>query len=110
VDATDGSLANLGGNYGVLYRLHLEAQASDGRKLALLFNPRGGAWGNAVSLAPGLSAGGVILVPAGTGTLADSTQAVIGATYAPGAGEPVWLQFMPAGGSSFPVELVAVPF
>lgn len=110
IDATDGSAATLGGNYGVLYRVHLATQATDGARLALMLNPRGGAWGGAVNTEGGLTSGGIFLVPAGTALLGDPTMAVFSTAYAPGPGLDIWIQFMPAGGSSFPVDAVLVPF
>ncbi|HEX4803902.1 MAG TPA: hypothetical protein VFV14_10335, partial [Myxococcaceae bacterium] len=110
IDQTDGSDVALGGNYGILYLIHLSTQSSDGRNLGLLFNPRGGAWGGAVRAPPGITPGGIFLVHASTGSLAGPTMGVLEAKYSPGCALDVWFYWMPTGGSSFPVRLVAAPF
>jgi hypothetical protein len=98
------------GNYGVLYQINLTTSASDGRALAFLINPRGGAWSGAIQSSPALTAGGAFLLPPGT-TLSDDTEAVLAAAYVPGiAGRNISLQFMPTGGASFPLRMVAIPF
>lgn len=107
VDATDGSTHELKGNFGVLYRMHMNIASSDGRHMGLLMNPRGGAWGGAAWTAPGITPGGKFLIPAGTASLGDNTKGAVEGRY--GAGAP-WLQWMPTGGSSLPLRLVAVPY
>lgn len=110
VDATDGSAQTLAGNYGVLYRMHLATASSDGRNLGYLINPRGGAWGGAQWALNGVTPGGKILVPTGTGLTSDSTKGTVCGKWSPGAGLTVWCQFMPTGGSAFPLRFVAVPY
>lgn len=106
VDKTDGTEMRLQGNYGVLYRMHVGVEYG-GKKIGFLFNPRGGGWGGAVWAMPGLLLGGKFLVPAGSGTTSDNTKGVVEGKY---ESEAPWLQFMPTGGSSLPVRLVAVPY
>ena len=108
-DVTDGSSQTLKGNYGVLYRMHLNVSASDGQNFGFLLNPRGGTWGGAVWAAPGITPGGKFLVPASTGSISSTTQAGVEGKYAPGTGATEWLQFMPTGGSAFPLRFVMVP-
>jgi hypothetical protein len=110
VDATDGSAMTNLGNYGVLYRIHLNAASGDGRNLGFLLNPRAGSWGGAVSALAGITPGGSFLIPASTTLLGDNTKGAVEAKYSPGAGITPWLQFMPTGGSSLPLRLVAVPY
>lgn len=98
------------GNYGVLYKIEMALASGDGRALGFMINPRGGEWCGAVSMPAGLYPGGQFLVPAGGGTLSDNTQAVIAGGYNAGVGLNVAMQFMPTGGSSFPVRMVAVPY
>jgi hypothetical protein len=93
-----------------LYRIRLGAQSSDGRNLGLALNPRGGAWGGAVNALPGITPGGVFLIPPSTAAVGSNTQAAIEGKYAPGSGLSIRIQFMPAGGSSFPVRMIAVPY
>lgn len=108
-DVTDGSSQTLSGNFGILYRIHLSTASGDGQDLGFLFNPRGGAWGGAVWAMPGLTPGGKFLIPETTTWLSDNTKGAVEGKYAPGGGTTLWLQFMPTGGSSFPLRFVAVP-
>lgn len=108
-DQTDGTPMSLSGNYGVLYRIHLATASGDGQDLGQLINPRAGQWGGAVWAMPGLLAGGKFLIPAGSASTGDNTKAAVEGRYDPGTGLTTWLQFMPTGGSAFPVRLLAVP-
>ena len=108
VDKTDGTPMTLAGNYGINYRMHLAADYSDGKKLGILINPRGGGWGGAIWAMPGLLVGGKFLIPDGSGTSSDNTKGSVAGKYQ--SGHAPWFQFMPTGGSSFPVRFVAVPF
>ena len=100
-----------GGNYGVLYNISLGASASDGQALGFLFTPRAGFWSGAVSAPAGLLAGGAFLMPADGSSFSDETQAAVGGEYSPTSTRTnIALQFMPAGGSSFPIRLLTVPF
>jgi hypothetical protein len=110
VDATDASPVTLAGNYGIVYHMHLSTKASDGKRLGLLFNPRGGGWAGAVRALAGLTPGGVFLIPPGTASVCCNTEGAVEGKYQPGAGLTVWLQFMPTGSASFPLRLVAVPY
>jgi hypothetical protein len=109
-DATDGSQQTLGGNYGILYRMHLNTSSSDGQNFGMLLNPRGGTWGGAVWAEPGIFTGGKFLIPPSTGSVNSNTQGAVEGEYTPGTGFTVWLQFMPTGGSSFPLQFVMTPF
>lgn len=109
VDVTDNTPMTLAGNYGILYKMHLNVVYGDSHNMGFLFNPRGGGWGGAVWAMPGLLAGGKFLIPAGTGTTSDNTKGSVEGKYSSAQSDP-WLQFMPTGGSSFPLRFVAVPF
>jgi len=108
-DKTDGASMTLAGNYGVNYRMHLASSYSDGKKLGWLINPRAGGWGGAIWAMPGVLAGGKFLIPDGTGTSSDNTKGSVAGKYQTGHTAP-WFQFMPTGGSSFPVRFIAVPY
>lgn len=108
-DQTDGTSMTLAGNYGVNYRMHLASSYSDGKKLGFLINPRAGGWGGAIWAMPGVLAGGKFLIPDGSGTSSDNTKGSVAGKYQSGHTAP-WFQFMPTGGSSFPVRFVAVPY
>jgi hypothetical protein len=109
VDATDGSAQTISGNYGVLYKIHLNTSATDGKKLGFLLNPRGGAWGGAIWTVSGITSGGKFLIPPTTTSLGDNTKGSVEGKYIPGAAFTAWAQFMPTGGSAFPLRFVAVP-
>jgi hypothetical protein len=109
-DATDGTPMTLLGNYGINYRMHILTKSGDGRSLGILVNPRGGAWGGAAFVMPGITAGGKFLLPPTTGSNADNTKGTVLGKWNPGASLTIWAQFMPTGGSSFPVRFVFVPF
>jgi hypothetical protein len=108
-DATDGSSQTISGNYGILYKIHLNTSASDSRNLGFLFNPRGGQWGGAEWAVAGITAGGKFLIPATSGSTGDNTKGAVEGKYNPGSAFTAWVQFMPTGGSAFPLRLVAVP-
>lgn len=108
-DKTDNSSVSNSGNYGVLYRIHLNTGHSDSQNFGFLINPRGGGWGGAVFAMPGIEAGGKFLIPAGSGTTGDNTKGAVEGKYDLSDSSP-WLQFMPTGGSSFPLRFVAVPY
>lgn len=98
------------GNYGVLYTFKMNATSTDSRALALLVNPEGGAWCGAVNAAPGLLPGGVFVIPSNGRSVSNPYRAAIEGEYLPGSRKEIWLQFMPAGASSFPVFVLTVPF
>jgi hypothetical protein len=99
-----------GGNYGVLYRSHLQTSASDGQSLGFVMTPRSGGWGGAVYAESGILPGGKFLIPAGSGTFSDESECTVEGEYNPGSGYTVWLQFMPTAASSFPIRMMAVPY
>jgi len=99
------------GNYGVLYHSHLATVCSDGRNQAFLFNPRGSSWGGAIWMMPGgILPGGKFLIPSSTVMVTATTNAAVAGRYNTGTnGSSVWFQFMPTGGSSLPLKVLAVP-
>ena len=108
-DATDGTAMRLHGNIGVLYRMHILTNSTDGQNVGFVLNPRGGYWGTAVNASVGLLPGGVFLCPAAQEGLSDNTKAVVEGRYTPGGGLTPWMQWMMTGGSNAPVRVVAVP-
>jgi hypothetical protein len=110
VDITDNSPQTLTGNYGIVYKMHLNTKASDGKKLGFLLNPRGGAWGGAIWPVNGITPGGKFLIPETTGSLGDNTKGAVAGKYSPGSSFTYWMQFMPTGGSCLPLRFVAVPY
>ena len=110
VDETDGTPMELDGNFGILYRMHLNTKSTDGRKLGLLLNPRGGTWGGAIWTVAGEEPGGKFLLPPSTGSLGDNTKGVVWGKWDVGSSFTIWAQFMPTGGSAFPLRAVVVPY
>lgn len=108
-DATDGSAATLHGNIGVLYRMHLLLNSSDGQNMGILVNPRGGYWGTALNVMPGLLTGGVFLCPASIEGISSNTLACVEGRYTPGGGLTVWVQAMMTSGSNAPLRWIFVP-
>ena len=99
-----------GGNYGVLYRSHLQTSSSDGQQLGFVMTPRSGGWGGAIFAESGILPGGKFLIPAGSGTFSDESECTVEGEYNSGTGFTVWLQFMPTAASSFPIRMMAVPY
>jgi hypothetical protein len=104
IDAVDGNAAvKLGGNYGLVYRMSLDARMSTAFALA----PRGGAWGGAAELSAGSDAPkGVTSLPSAVEALGATTQAVAAGRF--GAGK-IGLRLISGGGSSLPVEFLSIP-
>jgi hypothetical protein len=105
VDVVDGNAAvTLDGNYGLSYAMNLAFSAGS----AILLSPQGGAWGGAGSVLTGgsVSAGPGVL-PAAQDSLGTQTDAIFLATFAAGVSSGV--DFLSAGGSSLPVDVVTVP-
>lgn len=109
-DVTDSSSQTLGGNFGILYRIHLNTKSTDSKNLGYLFNPRGGQWGGAANTLAGITPGGIFLIPSGSGSTGDNTKGAVEGKYSPGSGLTTWVQFMPTGGSSFPLRFTATPY
>ncbi len=94
-DATTGMPATLHGNYGVVYRMSLDARDP----IRVLASARGGAWAGAAA------AGTVVALPATAGGLADPSAAVWLDALPTG---PAELTLISGGGSSLPVDAVVV--
>jgi hypothetical protein len=109
-DVTDSSSQTLTGNYGILYRMHLSTKSTNSKNFGFLLNPRGGTWGGALNTSAGITAGGIFLIPATTGSTGDNTKGAVEGKYTPGSSLTPWVQFMPTGGASFPLRFVAVPY
>lgn len=98
------------GNYGVLYTVNMNVKGDDIGRLALLLSPQGGSWCGAVKAVPGLLPGGVFFVPSNERSISDPSSAVVEGEYFPRVLKSIGFQFMPSGGSSFPVYVLTVPF
>jgi hypothetical protein len=112
VDADTGAAALLRGNYGVDYDIHLNVTSSDGRQLAVLLNPRGGAYGGYALTTLGNAAPiGAMMSNDTSGQIPTTTHAGVCATVAPTvATQTLRVQLTPAGASSLAIDLLLVPF
>lgn len=111
-DAESSSPVTLRGNFGVTYRIRVSLTSSDGRVVALLLNPRGGAYGGyfRTTFPEGLTANG-LLVPSGSNTVNENTQGGVIGIFEPTASpQTLLIETIPAGASSLPIDLLLVPF
>ncbi len=111
-DAETSATQKLKGNYGVTYKMRLNVTSSDGRYLALLLNPRAGAYGGYLRTTFPLGATPVgQLVPDPAKRVSYNWQGAICAKLTPGISQQTLLiEIMPAGASPLPIELLLVPF
>lgn len=107
VDATDSTAVDLGGNFGVLYHSQLRVRSTDGRRLAILVNPRGGYHGSIVDMPSGITPGGLFTarVP-----VAKVTAGVLGRFAPSHQGETISFFWLTAGASYLPVRILLVPY
>jgi hypothetical protein len=98
------------GNYGVLYRFAIPASSPDGRRVAVLMNPRGGASAAAVRTGPCLTGEGTFYAPAGGAFLTLTTQATVMGRWNPGVTPTIAYAWSPPGSTSLPVEFILVPY
>lgn len=101
----DGTNVTLAGNFGVTYDVRIiEPQA----ELALLLNPRAGAWAGAMFGSAGVDANaGLVALPDPGLTADDNEEAISLGRYT--SGISIGTKLLTAGGSSLPVHVVAVP-
>lgn len=101
----DGGSVVLAGNFGARYELQV---VDPGAPLALLVNPRAGAWTGAAQLSAGVDqSAGVIALPGGASSLADPDQAVSGGRYTENLA--VSARLLTGGSSNLPVHVVVAP-
>jgi hypothetical protein len=109
VDAMLGVASTLRGNYAVQYHFQLKALAPDGRRLAILLNPRGGAIGAAVSVTDALTSAGAFYAPT-SGLLTLTTQAALLGRWDPVRTPTIDFTWTPPGATSLPVEFILIPY
>jgi hypothetical protein len=100
----------LRGNWGVVYTIRLRATSPDGRRLAILANPRGGVYAGAVVNSDALTGAGAFLVPTNGTPMTLSTQASLIGRWDPRATPDITILWTPPGASNMPVEFVLVPY
>ena len=121
IDATDGSLAENNGNYGVLY--HIEIPVRRRKKVELFANPMGGVFTGAVRVNTDGPAGAWMrMIPEGAPFFGDNAKAIItlpskdGSLFLPkgteifslGAfkGDTIHVEMSPPGASNLPYRLI----
>ncbi|MEO6951195.1 MAG: hypothetical protein ABI321_05225 [Polyangia bacterium] len=104
IDAVDGNTAvALLGNYGVRYRV-----AVAGGPFLFALSPRGGAWGGAARVPPGLDSSATVpLLPGNGSSIASTSSMTVLGRW--GTATSSVLDLFSAGGSNLPVDLVSVP-
>ncbi len=112
-DAETSAATTLRGNYAVTYNVRLDVRADDTRRLALLLNPRAGAYGGyfrtTFPAATGTPQGN--LVPSPLATVSVNTKGAVIGLLTPGTGaQTLLIEFIPAGATSLPFEILLVPF
>ncbi len=113
LDEQRGVETTLPGNFGVTYEMEALVTHDDGRRLALLVNPRGGTYGGYFRTTYPADTGEPAgqLAPTPALAVASSSDAAIIAKLPLLAGENMLrLEFIPAGASNLPIEILLVPF
>lgn len=111
-DAMTFSIRTNAGNYGLLYNINIPLRSSDGKDMAIMVNPRGGDFGGAFQISPGITPGGVFFAPS-AGSIGNSsldTAAILGKYALTVSTTTAKLQFITPGGSSLPIELIFAPY
>ncbi len=100
------------GNFGIAYKFRVSVASTDGRRLAILLNPRGGSHAGYVRTTFPESGNPVgQLVPDPQLNLDDTTKAIVCARITPTATpQTLVIEYMPPGASNLPVNLMLVPF
>ncbi len=108
---TDESVI-LAGNYGVTYKIDVNVTSDDGRAMAIMLNPRGGAYGGYIKTSfPETASSPGQLVPDPGMTVANNTLGGICAIIHPKIStEKLTIELIPAGASSLSIHLLLVPF
>jgi len=101
----DGTTVTLPGNFGVTYDVRIIEPTVE---LAVLLNPRAGAWAGAMFGSAGLDANGGLVALPNQGLVADASDEVISlGRYTTNIS--IGMKLLTAGGSSLPVHIVAMP-
>lgn len=109
-DHERGVATTLRGNFGVTYKINIWVNGTDGRRLAVLLNPRGGGYaGYMVTTYNGVRQGQ--LHPSTALNVALQSQATVCALLQPAAApQLLTIEWMPPGASNMPVEILLVPY
>ncbi|MCC6546691.1 hypothetical protein IT570_05935 [Candidatus Sumerlaeota bacterium] len=113
-NAESGGDTTLRGNFAVTYKVRVNVRSDDNRHLALLLNPRGGAYGGYFRVtypeAGDASVGTLIPAPPIV-SVSDTGQGAVISLLAPtSTAETLLLEFTPAGAMNLPFEILLVPY
>ena len=103
----------LPGNYGVTYSIDINTESSDGRKLAVLLNPRGGRYDGYFQTKFGDSSefnGLVVPKEDGEKILLPTEGGVIAVVQPTENTQKLTIEFIPAGSTFLPIRILLVPF
>jgi hypothetical protein len=110
-DRTLGTQSPYRGAYGVIYRIHLRLGAPDGRRFAVLLNPRAGFVAGAFGIEiPGRGRTAYLAPELGRPLVREKEQGAVMAFVDPAKTPEVTLLWTPPGSSSLPAEFLLVPF
>jgi hypothetical protein len=109
-DAILGVPSTLRGNFGVVYRFTIQAHNPDGRRVAVLMNPWGGAVTGVTTVGPSLTGPGTYYSPAGGAWIDPITKATLIGCWDPAVTPEITFAWTPPGSTSLPVEFVLVPY
>jgi hypothetical protein len=110
---TDAEAANaaktLAGNYGVNYKVNVNVASGDGRRLALVVNPRAGGYAGYFKITTPVATAGQ-MAPVSSNVSLNTQAAVIARVEPVSTPRTLTIEFMPAGASSLPIEIGLVPY
>lgn len=109
-DALLGIPSVLRGNWGVTYTIRLRATSPDGRRVAILANPRGGAYAGATVNSDSLTGAGAFLQPANGIPMSLGSQATLIGRWDPRSTPNMEILWTPPGASNMPVEFLVMPY
>lgn len=109
IDATDGSIVENYGNYGILYHIHIPTKGGGSTKYYL--NPRGGVYSGALTMRLGAHAQGKMLATPRDRAFFGEDERTDDITYLGQQSNfrSVWFDFSPPGASNLPARLILVP-
>ena len=111
-DAERSVVTELRGSYAVTYKIRVNVSSSNGKRLALLLNPRGGSYAGYIRTS--LPAGGPAvgqLLPSPALNMSDSSKAIVCAKMPLSATpQTLLIELIPAGASNLPFELILTPY
>lgn len=108
IDATDGSIVQNTGNYGVLYKI--QVPIAKNKKLRYYLNPRGGYYAGAVTISDALRGQRrMIQTPLDKPFFSNNSLSEIEYLGEYGSDDETCLEFSPPGASNLPVRLILTP-